>query len=345
MMLERQANLSFKQHRQLALYHSRCLAKVRMTKVTGEDAKALLGLSEWGFVLWLQFKSEAKNYELQEDSLEGGNANVVRIGHDAPPRQLGTGLSCNCKLSIAYGSICPHHVCYREGTFSLDDWPRRFHQVTALEKSSEAGIMQTVGAAVDVMEIEVESEVEGDQGAFPNAGLDDDDRDSDSDNDDCTSNKTTMASALGETRVQSKVDFGLMMDLSKSLAESVTRLRHSEREKFAGALVVLQKAASGNDGTPMALEEHLQSYLSCFSKYQTTNTFNTISEFTSSNNGGHGRLRSVRMQSRAERLMVNKKTKATCTLCKKPGHRAGRNCDLISSLKATLVPNDVVKTE
>jgi hypothetical protein len=70
---------------------------------------------------------------------------------------------------------------------------------------------------------------------------------------------------------ESKVNFGLMMDLTKLLAESVTKLRrHSECEKFDDALIVLQRATSGNqDRMPMELEEHLQSYLSCFSKYQT----------------------------------------------------------------------------
>jgi hypothetical protein len=148
MMLERQADLSFKRHRQLALYYSRCLAKVRMKKVTGEDAKALLGLSEWGFELWLQFKSEAGNYELQDDSIEEGIVNIVRIGSNAPPRRIGPGLSCECKSSIAYGSICPHHICYREGSFCLDDWITRFHQVPALEKSSEGGVVQTMDEVV-----------------------------------------------------------------------------------------------------------------------------------------------------------------------------------------------------
>ena len=101
--------------------------------MTGEDANALHGLSEWGFELWLQFKSEAGNYEEQEDSIEEGIVNIVRIGSNAPPRRIGPGLSCECKSSIAYGSICPHHICYREGSFCLDDWITRFHLVPALE--------------------------------------------------------------------------------------------------------------------------------------------------------------------------------------------------------------------
>jgi hypothetical protein len=149
------------------------------------------------------------------------------------------------------------------------------------------------------------------------------------------------------------------MDLSKSLAESVTKLRQSEREKFAGALVVLQRVASGNeDRQPMELDDHLQSYLSCFSKYQTSNPFNrknsskfessireNSSEFASTNTGGVDKLRTVRLKSKAERMIKNKVTKATCTLCKKSGHRAGRNCALLSSLKAELVHNETAKTE
>ena len=102
MMLEPQADLSFKQHTQLTLYHSRCLAKVCLNQVSGEDVKALLGLSKWGFELWLQFKLEAINYEQQEDSSEDGNVNIVCIGHNTPLRRIGPALDCDCKSSIAY---------------------------------------------------------------------------------------------------------------------------------------------------------------------------------------------------------------------------------------------------
>ena len=115
MMLEQQADLSFKQHTQLTLYHSRCLAKVCLNQVSGEDAKTLLGLSKWGFKLWLQFKSEAINYEQQEDFSDDGNVIIVCIGHNMPPRSIGPALHCKCKSSISYGSICPHHICTRGG--------------------------------------------------------------------------------------------------------------------------------------------------------------------------------------------------------------------------------------
>jgi hypothetical protein len=354
MMLERQADLSFKRHRQLSLYYSRCLAKVQMNKVTGEDAKALIALGEWGFELWLQFKSEATNYKQHQDASDEFNVNIVRIGQNAPPRRIGPGLSCDCRSCVAYGSICPHHICYREGTFCLDDWPSRFHQVTELEQSSVVRMRQTADEIV--MEKDDSPEIVMDWGEFENESnkenFQTDGMEEDEDSDESATHKTDEAnvpeSRAPESRVESKVNFGLMMDLSKSLAETVTKLRHSEREKFAGALVVLQRAASGQqDQTPMELEEHLQSYLSCFSKYQTSNLFNreNSSEFAFANNGGQGKLRSVRLQSKAERLYKNKKQKATCTLCKKPGHKSGRNCALLSSLKAVLVPNDTAKTE
>jgi len=44
-------------------------------------------------------------------------------------------------------------------------------------------------------------------------------------------------------------------------------------------------------------------------------------------------------------MLINQRPKATCTLCKMPGHKMGQNCDLLSSLKATLVSNETVKTE
>ncbi len=114
--------------------------------------------------------------------------------------------------------------------------------MTALEKMSGAveTVEDTPENAMDVggSEIETDKGKNNDENSFPVA-----DRDNDEASD--TSNKQMAESTL-ESSVQSKVDFGLMMDLSKSLAESVTKLRHSEREKFAGALVVLQKAASGN---------------------------------------------------------------------------------------------------
>jgi hypothetical protein len=74
--------------------------------VTGVDANALLGLSEWGFKLWLQFKSEAGNFEQEEDSLEEGNVNIVHIGSNAPPRQIVQGLSsCECKTRYSLGTV------------------------------------------------------------------------------------------------------------------------------------------------------------------------------------------------------------------------------------------------
>jgi len=145
--------------------------------------------------------------------------------------------------------------------------------VAALEKSS--GLRETVevtpDTAMDLGDGKNEGKNELDKGNLPCEVTGNEEQSlplADSDEESDTSN-LKMAASTVESRVKSKVDYGLIMELSKSLAESVTKLKFGDREKFAGALVYLQKAAAGKENrTPMELEGHLQSYLSCFLKYQ-----------------------------------------------------------------------------
>ena len=150
------------------------------------------------------------------------------------------------------------------------------------------------------------------------------------------------------SQVKKVIDFGAVMAIPASFAGTITKLPHSEREKFAGALLTLTTIAAKRncayfspDGrsTPQTLEQVLYEHLSCFST-------NHVNPFASSgddeqgpslqhNDEQVGRLASKRKPSKCERLLNSQPKTPQCTFCKKPGHSQDRTALRISLYAAS----------
>jgi hypothetical protein len=323
-------------------YNMQCMAK-SMSMKDINNREALLTLNSYGYKWYDSAMRYSKTllHETDEDTVTykdrfDGNVITLKIG----------ATTCSCRRWIATNaSQCAHLLLLHNGCFVKSLWSEKWYQRTDLDVSRNVGFEKFGKTMSDIVLpntiVEHNNELVDTDDVHVNAVFEATEKEN--------ADPNTVLMEVDE-RPKHKMTLRDMMDVCCKFAYAVNGVRDpSQQQMYMGAVVKLTEFARGNyaDGN-FSLEQSINKYLSLFtqnlpqqdlfsatsSQLDKTSTTNNMSNgATPGTNGG------CRLQSKNERIVNSLKnsTRRTrvCSLCMKPGHRAGRNCLLLKSANVT----------
>jgi hypothetical protein len=297
---------------------------------------ALLKLGQWGYEL---FQQSLKHTGYIEHTInDDGSHTFLHRQTDYQFTLPANPTVCQCRKWVAFDGIQCSHLLLAHDSFQVDCWKERWLQRKCLDVSKETGHFM---------------------GGNPDGSADDDFSNGASELNHFSQEETGVSQAdsqdalVGTSTEQEKsLSVRDAQYLASNLAFSVMRVRNPQkRNLLLGAMIQLEQIAKGNvDGMCIdELQQSLQNHLSMFTTSMSTkNRFSadglsvpmSLGAPTGSNGGA--RLKSANEKS-INWMRNSNKRNPSCTLCHRQGHKAGRNCPVVSDNNAVYIGNKGVE--